>query len=536
MTRIPRAPLIGLVLLGLAVALAVLVLGQGGARPAAAQPAESDVAVHIVGIADATGDPPTLRVAVGPGAEDVDIVKRVSYTHLPPVGQIIHYQWFPPPGTTWHCDRSKVPLEQGEDVECTVSALAPGSAEGPATSQADCDALPVPFVFDPELSKCKRVVPDSTMVVAGPPTAPDIINTCVISEGPGGQPAPYVISDCDLDYELYLPSGVPPTGDPVDQTQPWNLVAQDTDVGKYVITETVRIDPEPPTTDPNPTNNESEITYVIVVPNYKCYTIAGDAPGVAPVKLVTQFGTHPGIVVGTPALVCLPVGINGQPIPGPEVPHLKCYNIVGPESDRAFNLTTRFGVETGVAVGHAKLLCVPATKTIVPDPPGSEPSPMLPHYECFDIVGSDPPDEVGLETQFGPESDVAVGQATKLCAPALKNGEGDPSAPHLKCYSITGSAPEPPKEVNLTTQFGVEANVTVLAPSLLCVPAIKEVTGVGGIAELPPLAGTSAEEAGAPAEGSGWSSASYAALAAGLAAAAVVLSAGAWYARRRWLR
>ena len=60
--------------------------------------------------------------------------------------------------------------------------------------------------------------------------------------------------------------------------------------------------------------------------------------------------------------------------------------------------------------------------------------------------------------------------------------------------------------------------------------------GIGGIAELPPLAGASAEEAGASAGGSGWSSGAYAALAAGLAAAAVVLSAGAWYARRRLLR
>jgi hypothetical protein len=59
---------------------------------------------------------------------------------------------------------------------------------------------------------------------------------------------------------------------------------------------------------------------------------------------------------------------------------------------------------------------------------------------------------------------------------------------------------------------------------------------VGGIAELPAVAGTAAEEAGTPAEGSGWSAANYAALALGLAAAAAALSACAWYARRRWLR
>jgi len=58
---------------------------------------------------------------------------------------------------------------------------------------------------------------------------------------------------------------------------------------------------------------------------------------------------------------------------------------------------------------------------------------------------------------------------------------------------------------------------------------------VGGIAELPPLAGASDEEARAPADGSGWSSGGYAAAAGGLAAAAIV-AVGAWYAGRRWVR
>jgi len=59
---------------------------------------------------------------------------------------------------------------------------------------------------------------------------------------------------------------------------------------------------------------------------------------------------------------------------------------------------------------------------------------------------------------------------------------------------------------------------------------------VGGIAELPPLTGASAEEGGVPSGGSGWSGSGYAALAGGLAAAAIVIAAGGWYARRRWLR
>jgi hypothetical protein len=266
-------------------------------------------------------------------------------------------------------------------------------------------------------------------------------------------------------------------------------------------------------------------------PNYKCYDIDGSDPPDT-VALETQFGTEPAVAVGLATKLCLPVGING-PIPGPEVPHLKCYNIAGQDPPRTMNLTTRFGVEQMVPVGQAKLLCVPATKTIPPDPPGSEPSPTLPHYECFDIVGSDPTDTVALETQFGSESGVAVGQATKLCAPAKVNGQGSLSWPDLKCYDIPGSPPG--RNVNLTTRFGIEPNLPVDDRSLLCVPALKQYP-VGGIAELPPLAGASAEEAGAPAEGSGWSAGAYAALAAGLAAAAAVLSAGAWYARRRWIR
>jgi CSLREA domain-containing protein len=59
---------------------------------------------------------------------------------------------------------------------------------------------------------------------------------------------------------------------------------------------------------------------------------------------------------------------------------------------------------------------------------------------------------------------------------------------------------------------------------------------VGGIAELPVLAGASDQQAGAPADGSGWSAGGYAALACGLAAAAFAIAVGGWYARRRWLR
>ncbi len=64
---------------------------------------------------------------------------------------------------------------------------------------------------------------------------------------------------------------------------------------------------------------------------------------------------------------------------------------------------------------------------------------------------------------------------------------------------------------------------------------VKYSPAVGGIAELPALAGPSGEEADAHAGESGWCVASYGALAGGLAAV-VAMAAGTWYARRRWLR
>jgi len=58
---------------------------------------------------------------------------------------------------------------------------------------------------------------------------------------------------------------------------------------------------------------------------------------------------------------------------------------------------------------------------------------------------------------------------------------------------------------------------------------------VGGIAELPDLAPGGAQPSDAPPEGSGWSGGTYAALAAGVAAAALALAGAGWYTRRRWL-
>jgi hypothetical protein len=59
---------------------------------------------------------------------------------------------------------------------------------------------------------------------------------------------------------------------------------------------------------------------------------------------------------------------------------------------------------------------------------------------------------------------------------------------------------------------------------------------VGGIAELPAFAETSAEPSGAPADEPGWSAGAYAALAGVGVLVAAVIAVGGWYARRRRLR
>lgn len=95
----------------------------------------------------------------------------------------------------------------------------------------------------------------------------------------------------------------------------------------------------------------------------------------------------------------------------------------------------------------------------------------------------------------------------------------------------------------------VPPHVVYMHPTSLCLPlyndpvggvplynlveAYHDTGGVGGLAGLPEIA-QSPGEAGAPADGSGWSAGNYAALAGGLAAVALFIAVGGWYARRRW--
>jgi hypothetical protein len=279
-----------------------------------------------------------------------------------------------------------------------------------------------------------------------------------------------------------------------------------------------------------------------LTPHYECYDIPGAAPTpAAVVKLETQFGVENEVAVGPATKLCLPAAKNVPPIPN--VPHLKCYNIDGERAPHGVQLTTQFGLQYEVELGKAKLLCAPAIKTVVspPEPtPTPGPLPTVPHYKCYEILsGANDPGTVMLQTQFGTEPVVNVGLSKYLCLSAIKTKlpggtpEGTLTEPDLECYTLAQPPLVPPRVVELMSQFGLELPLTVGQATMLCTPAIKGPPPVGGIAEMPGLAGGAGDQAAAPDNGSGWSSAGYAALAGGLAAAAVVLSAGVWYARRR---
>ncbi len=214
-----------------------------------------------------------------------------------------------------------------------------------------------------------------------------------------------------------------------------------------------------------------------------------DPPPSTSVVVETQFGFEEigfeaAWFLALPAIKTLPDGTGEGDL---NAPHLKCYSIFSAEDpDVSVNLTNQFGTETGVEVGPARAMCMPTLKTVtfpLPPIPPSGPLVEVPHYKCYDIVGDTPDVAVDLETQFGFELGVQVGPANLLCAPAIKTlpdgtSEGDLTAPHLKCYEII--VDDPPHIVDLETQFGIETDVEVGVPApasigKLCVPTDKEV-------------------------------------------------------------
>ena len=240
------------------------------------------------------------------------------------------------------------------------------------------------------------------------------------------------------------------------------------------------ISPPPPA--PTPTPGPLPTT-----PHYKCYQIIAP-PANATVKLETQFGIEPSVVVGQPVLLCAPAikRFGGVATGDLSAPHLVCYLITDPPPGFVVNLQTQFGFEGPLNVMQAQLLCVPATKTVlVPTPtPSPTPSPTPPplsivHYKCYDITPQTLGVLVDLRTQFGFEQNVRVTNSKFLCPPVVKTvppraPEGALNGPHLKCYDII-STEVPIQVVTLSDQFTSQAGVQVGLPKELCVPALKAI-------------------------------------------------------------
>jgi len=280
-----------------------------------------------------------------------------------------------------------------------------------------------------------------------------------------------------------------------------------------------------------------------LVPHYECYNIAPiSQPPILPqyLTLETQFGIEDVTHSPTYTDLCLPaqkkVGTNWVGSLDPIiVPHVECLLITGRLALKVVNLETQWGIQKDVVVGSPIEACMPAAKSLTGPPPLP---PAVPHYECYNIHASRPPGApamVTLRDQFdvSPEGHVVeVGDPTRLCLAAIKNGHGALNVPDVECFAIAG-APVVGKYPYLLTQFPPYQEVLVVgSPRELCMPVLKTVvTGVGGIQNLPDIA-----ESAAAAESSGGSSSlPYAAIAGAAVGLVVVLGAGGWYARRRWL-
>jgi hypothetical protein len=114
--------------------------------------------------------------------------------------------------------------------------------------------------------------------------------------------------------------------------------------------------------------------------------------------------------------------------------------------------------------------------------------PAFNHLFCYGIHEAPgqarfTPVVVDIETQLGLEEDVSVSRPSMLCAPARKTGGGlDPlpptAVPHFTCYrpkrgDSRGVA------VQLTDQFGT-GTYTITSRRMLCAPTTKELASPSG--------------------------------------------------------
>jgi hypothetical protein len=125
-------------------------------------------------------------------------------------------------------------------------------------------------------------------------------------------------------------------------------------------------------------------------------------------------------------------------------------------------------------------------------------------------------------------TDTATPTPTNTATPTPTN---TPTPTVTDTATLTPTSTPTLTPTNTPTKTSTPTNTPV--PPTPVPPTPTRPPGVGGAVKLPPAA--IAAESSAPADGSGSAVGSYAALAGGIAAAVVALTAGGWYARRRWL-
>ena len=125
---------------------------------------------------------------------------------------------------------------------------------------------------------------------------------------------------------------------------------------------------------------------------------------------------------------------------------------------------------TTCAIGTC--FALPANAQNGKNPPKVNPT----HYQCYSVEA--PTSEITLKLirdQFGISTDVKLGRAVMLCAPAIKNNSPprDPLT-HYLCYEDKDATPANRKATvinQLTRATGIE--VSVQGPTMICVPSLK---------------------------------------------------------------
>ena len=198
-----------------------------------------------------------------------------------------------------------------------------------------------------------------------------------------------------------------------------------------------------------------------------------------------QFGQRRTRVLRTRQL-CNPVRKNDGRVLNRRA-HLVCYetrDTGNPTPPRTVLVTNQFG-QRKLRTGRPNRLCVPSLKSRTASvPTAPNPTRVLDHFRCYDVVQQPAPRTVTLVDQFGTTKTKVV-RVIRLCNPVRKNNEPVRRAKsHLVCYSITDSPALRPLGVRVRNQFG-RAALRVRRSETLCLPSFKQVVQTAAVSPAP---------------------------------------------------